>query len=116
MKPKVTLRHAICDPALLGTTLQGESWRVWRILLVAAMGERLSDQERDIYRKLTNRPTEPLQRVEEFWGIAGRRGGKTRSAAVLSVYLAALCDHKDALSPGEPGIVMFLAENTKQAN
>jgi hypothetical protein len=36
---------------------------------------------------------EPLERVEELWGIIGRRGGKTRAASALAVYLAALCDY-----------------------
>jgi hypothetical protein len=116
MKPKCTLRHALCDPALLGTTLQGESWRAWRVLLIAAMGEQLSDQERDLFQRLTGRPGEPRERVEEFWCVAGRRGGKTRSAAVLSAYIAALCDHSDHLVAGERGLVLFLAQNVQQAH
>jgi hypothetical protein len=45
----------------------------------------------------------------------GRRGGKTRAAAALAVYLAALCDHSANLAIGETGVVLFVAENTKQA-
>jgi hypothetical protein len=37
-------------------------------MLIAMMGERLDDEERAIFKKLTGRPQEPLERVEEFWG------------------------------------------------
>jgi hypothetical protein len=50
-----------------------------------------------------------------LWVVVGRRGGKTRAAAVLACYLAALCDYSKDLSPGERGLVLFLAQNIKQA-
>jgi len=37
-----TMREALTDPALLGSVLRGDSWRAWRILLIAANGEALS--------------------------------------------------------------------------
>ena len=91
MKPKVPLRRALEDPALLGTVLPGDTWLPWRTLLIAAMGEPLSDDERTSFARLTGRDAEPLERVEELWGIVGRRGGKTRASAVLSVYLGRVC-------------------------
>ena len=39
MIPRVTLREALSDPNLLGTAIAGDSWRSWRALLIAAMGE-----------------------------------------------------------------------------
>jgi len=39
MTPTVTIRKALGDPALLGNVLAGDSWRAWRVLLIAAMGE-----------------------------------------------------------------------------
>src|SRR5262249_3745886 len=87
----------------------------WRALLIAAMGERLTPEERSIFSLFTGRSMEPLERVEEFWGVIGRRGGKTRAMSVLSIYIAALCDHRDSLSPGERGLVLFLAQNQRQA-
>ena len=39
MKPKVTLRHALEDPALLATALAGPTWVAWRAILLAAMDE-----------------------------------------------------------------------------
>ena len=101
MKAIVTMRAALSDPDLFGTILAGESWAAWRILLIAAMGEPLTDDERETFKALTGREREPLERVDELWAIIGRRGGKTRAIAVLGAYIAALVDFSDVLAPGE---------------
>ena len=51
MKPKVSLRRALADRKLLGGALAGPSWEAWRVLLIAAAGERLTDSERAIFHK-----------------------------------------------------------------
>jgi len=116
MRPTVTLRAAIADPDLLGNAIPGASWRPWRVLLIAAVGEALDDEERAILASFTGRDIEPGEPVEEFWCIIGRRSGKTRAAATLAVYLACLCDHSDALAPGERGVLPILAASTVQAS
>jgi hypothetical protein len=70
------MRRALADQQLLGGVMVGDSWAVWRALLIAIMGEPLTDTERVLYRSVTGRPQEPRERVEEFWCIAGRRSGK----------------------------------------
>lgn len=116
MKPLVAMREALADPELFGTILPGDSWLPWRVLLIAMMGEPLTDDERVIFTALSQREHEPLEPVEEFWGVVGRRGGKTRSMSVLSAYLAALCDWSDVLVRGEIGKLIYAAYNQKQAN
>ena len=49
MKPLFTMRRALDDPNLLGDVLKGDSWSVWRAMLVACMGEQLTDEERAIF-------------------------------------------------------------------
>ena len=115
MKPKVTMREALTDPDLLGDAIPGPSWLPWRALLIAAMGERLTNKERECFRQLTGREYEPLQRVEEFWGAIGRRGGKTRSAACLAVYCSCLVDYSDVLASGERASIPFIAASKRQA-
>ncbi len=115
MTPLVSMRLALDEPALFGKALAGESWAAWRILLIGAMGEKLKDDERAIFTALTGREREPLSRVDELWSIVGRRGGKTRAAAVLAAYLAALCDHADKLAPGERGVLPIMSASTWQA-
>ena len=114
-RPMVSMREALSDPNLLGLALPGDSWRPWRILLIAAMGEALTDDERVVFKQLTGREREPLAPVEEFWGIIGRRGGKTRTMAVWAVYLACLVSYDDVLASGETGVVVFLAASVAQA-
>ncbi len=109
------MRRALSDPNLLGLALEGDSWAAWRTLLIAMRGEALTEDERAIFARLTNRQSEPLSRVEEFWGIIGRRGGKSRAMAVLIVFLACLVDYRHLLTTGERPIVLCLGQNARQA-
>jgi hypothetical protein len=109
------MREALADPGLLGGALPGDSWLVWRTLLIAAMGEPLTDDERTIFTEVTGREREPLELVEEFYGICGRRAGKTRTAGTLAAYVGGLCDHGEVLAPGERGAIPILASTTLQA-
>lgn len=115
MKVIVPLREALSDERLLGGAIPGESWKPWRTLLIAAMGEELTDEERELFQGLTGREREPLERVEELWGIVGRRGGKTRAAGTLGAYIATCCDFSDVLAPGERGVLPVLAATQSQA-
>jgi hypothetical protein len=110
-----TMRRALSDPALLGNALAGDSWAAWRVLLIALMGEPLVEDERVIFKRLTGREREPLERVDELWGIAGRRGGKSRASAVLIIFLACFVDYRSLISTGERPIVLCLGQNSKQA-
>ena len=95
--------------------LEGESWLAWKVLLIAIMGEQLTDDERVVSRPSQDALMEPLEIVREFWAIIGRRGGKSRATAVLGAYIAACCDHRGALAPGEIGVLPILAASTRQA-
>jgi hypothetical protein len=114
---KVTyMRDALADPNYFGTLLSGESWAAWRVLLIAICGEALADGEREIFKTLTGREREPLEPVEEFWAIVGRRGGKTRAMSILAAYLACCIDHRTVLAPGERGVLPIMAASTAQAS
>lgn len=115
MKPLVTFRKAIEDPNLLGGALEGTSWLTWRALLLAMMGEPLTPEELEAYQSRTGRRTPPTKRVDEFWTVAGRRGGKTRSMSTVAVYLGALVDYSDVLVPGERGVIPLIAPDKVQA-
>ena len=114
MRPTISLRKALSDPNLLGRALAGVSWCAWRILLIAAMGEALTDEERETFKQLTGRDHEPLQRVDQFAAVIGRRGGKSRAIATLATYIAALCEH-EALVPGEKGVLLCVALDQRVA-
>ena len=55
MTPRITMREALNDSALLGHALPGKSWLRWRVLLIAAVGEALTDSERETFKQLTGR-------------------------------------------------------------
>jgi hypothetical protein len=114
LKIKTTIRKALSDPALLGNVLKGDSWKAWRILLIAAMGESLSTDERALFKELTHRDHEPLQRVEEFIAVVGRRGGKSRAVSVLATFIAGLCEHPNLVA-GETGVLLCIAPDREQA-
>jgi hypothetical protein len=115
MIPRVTLRRALADPNLLGSALPGDSWKLWRILLIASMGEELIEDEREIFTQLTGREREPSQRVDQFVAVVGRRGGKSRAMSVLVAYVAGLCDHTDVLVRGETGVALCVALDQRVA-
>jgi hypothetical protein len=110
------MRAALESPDYFAGLLGGASWRPWRVLLIAILGEELTDDERAIFKTLTDREREPLEPVEEFWAVIGRRGGKTRAMAVLGSYLAACVDHRDVLAPGERAVLPIMAASMLQAN
>lgn len=114
MTPRVTLRRALADPNLLGTALSGDSWRPWRTLLIASMGEELTADERVLFKSMTGREHEPPQMVDQLAAVIGRRGGKSRSIGTLACYLAGLCDH-EALVPGEKGVLLCVALDQRVA-
>jgi hypothetical protein len=114
MKPRVAMRQASSDPNLLGNALPGDSWKPWRTLLIAMMGEPLTDDERVLFKELTGRDREPGVRCEEFVAAVGRRGGKTEAAATLVVYVSGCCEHPE-LVPGEIGTCLIIAADQEQA-
>jgi hypothetical protein len=111
---RVTLRSALADPELLGATLADDSWRTWKILLIASMGEPLGASEREVFKQITGREREPGVRVEELAAVVGRRGGKSRAISTLAAYEGGLCEHP-SLVAGETGVVLCIAPDQRQA-
>jgi hypothetical protein len=111
----VTMREALADPRYFGLLLVGDSWAAWRTLLIAIVGEHLTDDERVVFKALTGRNIEPGEPCSEFWAAVGRRGGKSRAAGVLAAYYSGCCDWRHILGPGERGILPILAATQMQA-
>ena len=68
-----------------------------------------------IYRRCTGRQKPPEKEFREFWGICGRRGGKSFIAAVVAVFLALFFKYEKHLSPGERGTIQIIAADRSQA-
>jgi hypothetical protein len=99
MKPRITMRKALEDPNLLGHALPGDTWRPWRILLIALMGEALTDDERIVFKELTGRDHEAGFRCEEFVAVIGRAGRvrlrPVRSSGTRARRAWSLPDHRE---------------------
>ena len=115
MKIRTSMREALTDKNLLGKALPGPSWHTWRTMLLATMGEPFTDAELETFTSVTGRQAAPDRPCEEFVGIIGRRGGKSRAESVQATYLATLVDYRDVLSPGERGLVLCIAPDIRQA-
>jgi hypothetical protein len=101
--------------------MTGPSWRAWRAvwrLSLALPDDGLSiqtlNEDARFYREHTGRNAPPSSAVDELWMAAGRRGGKSRMAALLSCWLCMRHD-EFSLAPGEVGLVPLLATNLRQA-
>jgi phage terminase large subunit-like protein len=110
----VTIDAALRDHNLLGAALGDPStWSNWLTVLRAAFGLPLDATQREVFHQVAGDRGPPARRVRELWAVIGRRGGKSRAAAAIAVYLALFCTHR--LARGETGMVLVLAASTSQA-
>ena len=107
---------AIENPQLFGSLFRDQkTWKTWKVCLRAIFGLSMQKSELEIFRKYTER--EKVQGpFNEVFLMIGRRGGKSITAAVVSVFLAVFKDWTPQLAPGEIGYVMCIAADRKQAN
>jgi hypothetical protein len=114
VKRTISVDAALRDRRLLGAALGDlASWQTWSIALKGAFGLPLNDAERTIFDAIAGGRNPPARRVRELWAVAGRRSGKTRMAAAISVHIGAIEQH--TLAPGEVGYVLLLAASRSQA-
>jgi len=112
----MTIIEAIEDKELFGSLFKSlDSWRAWLVVLKAIFALQMTDEERQVFKELTGRENAPENAVEEAWIVAGRRGGKSRMAALIAVYLSCFKDYTDLLAAGERITVMVLACDRRQA-
>jgi hypothetical protein len=115
MKATISMRAALADKNLLGAVLAGDSWSLWRTMVIAIMGEKLKPDELSAFQAVTGRDTPPPARVEEALFVVGRRGGKDRAISVLAAYLAGLVDWSKILAKGERGVLPIVAPDQRQS-
>ncbi len=112
----VTILDALADQAIFGSSVgRLESWSAWLAFLKSVFALPLDGHDLVTYRKHTGRQSIPSIPVREAWLVVGRRGGKSRVAALIAVFLATLRDYSNILAPGERGVVMLLAADKRQA-
>jgi hypothetical protein len=108
--------EAVSDRKLLGAGFRDlSSWSAWLTFLRALFALPMSSDDLALYHRHTGRSSPPAAQSREAWLAVGRRGGKSRIAATVAVYLACFKDYHSALAPGERGVVMLLAADRQQA-
>ncbi len=114
MAESLTIDQTLADERLLGAALGDiETWQMWLVVLRAMWGLELNRNERRAFAKVAGSRAPPEKRVREMWAIIGRRGGKSRIAALICCYVALFVPHR--LAPGEKGLCLILAATTEQA-
>ncbi|MFN8096220.1 MAG: hypothetical protein U0599_29075 [Vicinamibacteria bacterium] len=91
----------------------GPSWDAWRTILRATFALPMDAEQLATFQALTGRTEAPTQPAKEAWVIAGRRSGKSITAALVATYIATTRTFR--LAPGERGVLMVLASDRRQA-
>src|SRR6516164_2089364 len=113
---EISILEALDDRELFGSQFAGPSWGPWRIALRALFGLASPDRAgRELYAACTQRGAWPSRPAREGWFIVGRRGGKSRIAALCAVFLACFRGYAAVLAPGEWATVLVIASDRPQS-
>ena len=117
MTPVLSILEVMRESALFGLSFPMASWQAWIRCASVLFGltADLADDDRTFIDGCLGGRSLPTQPVTEGWLIIGRRGGKSRFAALVAIFLACFRDYQSILAPGEHGIVMIIAADRKQA-
>jgi hypothetical protein len=112
----ISIIEALADPSIFGNMgFDAESWGPWRVFLTALFGLPMAPEQLEIFKHHTGRSTAPDKPSRYSTMIVGRRGGKTRSLALVATYLSACVDHSSHLVPGERAVIACIAKDRQQA-
>lgn len=106
----------IDDKRLFGPWFRDrKSWLAWRSILKAIFALKLTPQENKIFETLSGGAQPPTNQVDECWIVAGRRAGKSLTAALIGTFLAVFKDYSAYVQPGENVTILILACDKSQA-
>ena len=114
----MNILQAMADERLFGPHFRPiESWALGRVFLAGlfGLGTDASPEHHELWKANTGTDRVPTKPAREGWLIAGRRGGKSRLAALCACFCAAFRDYSQVLAPGERGTVMLIAADRRQA-
>jgi Phage Terminase len=89
------------------------TWQVWAATLCAAFGLPLTAEQLQTFAAISGGRLPPSKAVRELWIVAGRRSGKSRTAALVACFIALFIRHRRA--PGERPMVLVIAGSVDQA-
>ncbi len=116
------IADAIHDPELFRPFLADksdrlDSWHNWLGVLKVMYGLPIASHRHEFIKSVTGRDPLKLPKAgfSETLLCTGRRSGKSRASAVISMYESAIAGHHTKLASGEIGICAVLAPTKKQA-
>src|SRR5262245_24762548 len=92
--------------------LVGRSWTSWQVVAKCLAGVSLTPDEQRLYETCTGRSRPPTEPPAEFYGIVGRRGGKSRFVGAVAAHAAS---QRYTLAPGERAVIGLAAADREQA-
>jgi hypothetical protein len=107
--------QALDDANVFGGLFRGGTWDAWRTFLAALFALPLTPEQLEVYQRHTGRSAPPPEPAQEAWLVCGRRAGKSLILATIAVFLAAFCDWRPFLGPGELATIMIIARDRRQA-
>lgn len=112
--------RAIKDPNLFGPFFGNDlsSWVHWLVALKCVYGMPVRSADgRTLIQQCSGRDPSrmPPDGFRTALFLCGRRSGKSRAAAVIGAYEAALAGHERKLSPGEVGVVPVVSPTRHQS-
>ena len=115
--PNISILDAMRDPALFGQSFPEPAWHGWAACAAALFGlsGTLSTEDRRFIEGCLGGRAVPTTPAREAWLIIGRRGGKSRFAALVAIFFACFRSYGSILAPGERGVVMLIAADRRQA-
>lgn len=96
-------------------SLTGASWEPWRSFWRAIYALPMEEADLERFTRHTARTSAPSEPVREAWLIVGRRGGKSRMAALAALYQSIRRNYSELLAPGERGMILVIAADRQQA-
>ncbi|MBL9164453.1 MAG: hypothetical protein JNL18_17130 [Planctomycetaceae bacterium] len=112
--------EAIEDPNIFRPFLQDkngslDSWLPWITALRALHGLPVPKSNRELLTQITGRTKLRKGGFSTALFLTGRRSGKSRIAAVIGAFEAALAGHDRKLSKGEKGVVIVASPTKSQS-
>ncbi len=118
-KAPISIVDAMHDPQLFGPFYQNDltTWKRWLVLLKCVFGIPVrSAWGKKLVKECTGRDASkmPSDGFQTSLLLVGRRSGKSRTAATIVSYMAALAGLESRLAPGEAGLVACIAPTKLQ--
>jgi hypothetical protein len=111
----ITIIDCLLDEDLFKRHFKGESWEAWWAFLKALFAIPMTHAELELYRRHTGRLAEPEAPFTEAAVVVGRRGGKSRTLALIATFLATCRSYDEYLAPGEVATIGIISTDRKQA-